>query len=79
MKIGDKVIVVQRAQLGAKQIPTNEAPINDVIINPTALNFLNLNMPIAAAAAILAINTTDPGNPTRILHLMNVASVSAVF
>lgn len=74
MKIGDKTILVQRAIVGAKQLANGEGS-NDVIINPTALNFLNLNMPIAAAAAILAINTTEPGTPTKILQLMNVASM----
>jgi hypothetical protein len=40
--------------------------------NPTAYNFLNLGMPIAAAAALLELNINDPGSSTRILQIINM-------
>jgi len=44
--------------------------------NPTALNFLNTQMPIPAAAALVQLNITDDNNPTRILQLFNIASIT---
>jgi len=73
MKLGEKTVLVQRANVGAKhQIP--KAVGQSILNNPTALNFLNLQMPIAAAAALLDINMTDPGTPTCVVQLVNVVS-----
>jgi len=74
MKIGEKSILVQRANIGAKHafIPTPNA--ESLLSNPTAYNFLNLTMPIAAAAALLGMNVNDPGGASRILLLGNMAS-----
>jgi len=74
MKIGDKSILVQRANVGAKQSPTPTTTSDSLISNPTAYNFLNLGMPIAAAMALLGLNVADPGPATRILLLINLAS-----
>jgi len=73
MKLGEKTVLVQRANIGAKhQQPkgTGESVLN----NATALHFLNLGMPIAAAAALLQIDINDPGPPTCIVQLINVVS-----
>jgi len=73
MKLGDKTVLVQRAVLGAKHNIPNPST-ESILNNPTALNFLNLGMPIAAAAALLGININDPGTPTRVLQLINIVS-----
>eukprot|EP01117_Protostelium_nocturnum_P018624 TRINITY_DN7835_c0_g1_i1.p2 TRINITY_DN7835_c0_g1~~TRINITY_DN7835_c0_g1_i1.p2 ORF type:complete len:530 (-),score=159.85 TRINITY_DN7835_c0_g1_i1:2404-3993(-) len=72
-KMGDKTILVQRATLGAK----GGVNFSDksILANATAMNFLNLAMPVAAASALVGVNSNEPSsNPTRILQLMNVAS-----
>jgi splicing factor U2AF subunit len=73
MKLGEKTILVQRANVGAKHHTPNPQGVS-VLHNPTAFHFLNLGMPIAAAAALLAINMTDPGPPTCVVQLINVIS-----
>eukprot|EP01119_Soliformovum_irregulare_P008571 TRINITY_DN21684_c0_g1_i1.p1 TRINITY_DN21684_c0_g1~~TRINITY_DN21684_c0_g1_i1.p1 ORF type:complete len:517 (+),score=147.33 TRINITY_DN21684_c0_g1_i1:63-1553(+) len=73
MKLGEKSILVQRANVGARQVVTNPNA-KSCLHNPTSLNFLNLGMPIAAAAALLQINMTDPGEPTCVVQLMNMIS-----
>lgn len=49
MKLGEKTILVQRANIGAKHPIINPNTVS-ILINPTAGNFLNLTMPIAAGA-----------------------------
>ncbi|PRP82034.1 hypothetical protein PROFUN_03724 [Planoprotostelium fungivorum] len=44
--------------------------------NPAAMNFLNLGMPIPAAAALCQLNIKDEPHSTRILQLFNVASIA---
>jgi len=73
MKLGEKTILVQRANIGAKHPPINPHTTS-ILVNPTAANFLNLSMPIAAACALLGIAINDPGAPTRIVQLMNMVS-----
>jgi len=73
MKLGDKTVLAQRANIGAKHNIPNPST-ESILNNPTALNFLNLGMPIAAAAALLGININDSGSPTRILQLINIVS-----
>jgi len=73
MKLGEKTILVQRSSVGGKyQVPKGVG--DSVLSNPTALNFLNLQMPIAAAAALLDIDLNNPGSPTCVLQLINVVS-----
>lgn len=73
MKLGEKSVLVQRANVGAKhQLPKGTG--ESVLYNPTALNFLNLHMPIAAAAKLLSIDINDPGHPTCVVQLVNVVS-----
>jgi len=73
MKLGEKTVLVQRANVGAKhQIPKGVG--DSILFNTTALNFLSLQMPIAAAAKLLSIDITNPGPPTCILQLINVVS-----
>jgi splicing factor U2AF subunit len=73
MKLGDKTVLAQRANLGAKHNIPNPST-ESILNNPTSLNFLNLGMPIAAAAALLGINVNDAGAPTRVIQLMNIVS-----
>jgi len=73
MKLGEKTVLVQRANIGAKhQMPNPNA--TSILTNATALNLINLGMPIAAACALLGININDPGPPTRIVQLCNLVS-----
>jgi len=73
MKLGEKTILVQRANVGAKhQVPKGVG--DSVLHNPTALNYLNLQMPIAAAAKLMAVDLNNPGQPTCVLQLINVVS-----
>jgi len=73
MKLGEKTVLVQRANIGAKhQQPKGTG--ESVLCNPTALHFLNLGMPIAAATALLNININDPGSPTTVVQLINIVS-----
>lgn len=75
IKLGEKTILVQRANVGAKNaVPQPNPHAKSILINPTACNFLNLGMPIAAAAALLKIDITNPGPPTTILQLANMVS-----
>lgn len=74
MRVGEKNILVQRANVGAKAIPQPNPNAESILKNPTALYFLNLGMPIAAAAVLLGIDLNDPGEPTRILHILNPAT-----
>jgi splicing factor U2AF subunit len=74
MKIGEKTVLVQRASIGAKH-PTPSADASSCLTNPTAINFLNLGMPIAAAAALLGLNINDPGPATRIVQCLNMVSL----
>jgi len=75
MKLGEKNIVVQRATLGSKQNLSVSNPYTSSLLqNPTALNFLNLGMPIAAACALLGITISEAGPPTRIVQLGNMIS-----
>jgi len=65
--------LVQRANVGAKhQIPKGVG--DSVLYNPTALNYLSLQMPVAAAAKLLNIDITNPGPPTSVLQLINIVS-----
>jgi len=73
MKLGEKTILVQRANIGAKA-PMPMPATESILINPTACNFLNLGMPIAAAAALLGLNINDPGSSSRIAVLLNMVS-----
>jgi len=73
MKLGEKTVLVQRANVGAKhQQPKGTGA--SVLNNATALYFLNLGMPIAAATALLEIDIGDPGRPTCVVQLINVVS-----
>jgi len=73
MKLGEKTVLVQRAIVGAKhQQPKGTG--TSVLLNATALYFLNLGMPIAAATALLDIDINDQGRPTCIVQLINVVS-----
>lgn len=74
MKIGEKTILVQRANVGAKQASNAPSSTNQIALlsNPTAYNFLNLGMPIAAAAALLTLNINDSGAASRILLIINM-------
>jgi len=73
MKLGEKTVLVQRANIGAKhQQPKGTG--ESVLCNPTSLHFLNLGMPIAAATALLNININDSGTPTCVVQLFNIVS-----
>jgi len=74
MRVGEKNILVQRANVGAKQMPQPNPNAESIMKNPTALYFLNLGMPIAAVAVILGIDLEDPGEPSRVLHILNIAT-----
>jgi len=81
MKIGEKTVLVQRANIGAKQSQqqqqtTTNAP--SCLTNPTALTFLNLGMPIAAATALLGLNPNAPPQPTTVVQLMNMINITEV-
>jgi len=74
MKIGEKSVLAQRANIGAKHTIAPTPNAESILSNPTAYNFLNLQMPIAAAAALMGFSQNDAGNPTRIVILGNIAS-----
>lgn len=77
MKLGEKTILVQRANIGARQHLQQMAANptgTSYLTNQTALNFLNLSMPVAAGAALLQININEPGSATRVLQLMNLVN-----
>lgn len=78
MKLGEKTVLVQRANIGAKH-PTQNPHTKSILVNPTACNFLNLGMPIAAATKLLNIDINDPGPPTRILQLANIVSAKDLY
>jgi len=79
MKLGEKSIIVQRANVGAKSNQTLVNPYTKSILsNVTALHFLNLGMPIAAACALLGLNINEPQNPTRVVQLCNLISADDV-
>jgi len=72
-EVSEKTVLVQRAIIGAKHPQINPNAVS-ILINQTATNFLNLQMPIAAACALLSININDAGTPTRIVQLLNCIS-----
>jgi len=82
MSFGEKTLVVQRASLGIKQpglLTQGGTSQNESILNnPTASNFLNLGIPIAAACALLKIDYSEPGSPSRVVVWANFISSSFV-
>jgi len=70
-RVGDRNVSVQKLS------SVKPGPDGALFANITALNFLNLQMPIAAAANLvnMDVNVSDL-NPTRILQLMNLASLT---
>jgi len=79
MKLGEKSIIVQRANVGAKSNQTLVNPYTkSILTNVTALHFLNLQMPLAAACALLGLNINEPQTPTRIVQLCNMISADDI-
>jgi splicing factor U2AF subunit len=77
MKLGEKTILVQRANVGAKHGNAalgKEGSSTSVLLNQTAAQFLNLLMPIPSVCAMLSININDPGTPTTVVQLLNMFS-----
>jgi len=96
-KLGDKVLLVQRANVGGKNsmttqllgsvpglvapgmkmsiIPKFDFPPQVYLTNPTGIHLMALMTPISAGCALLKVEFADPGPPTKILLLGNMAKV----
>ena len=76
-QIGEKTLFVQRAHLGAKNIPPNTS-LYAYSDNSLIMNLLNLNIPVSSSLNSSVYFQTYPNflnpKPTPILLLLNIAS-----
>eukprot|EP00005_Dracoamoeba_jomungandri_P010424 CAMPEP_0174277460 /NCGR_PEP_ID=MMETSP0439-20130205/60942_1 /TAXON_ID=0 /ORGANISM="Stereomyxa ramosa, Strain Chinc5" /LENGTH=584 /DNA_ID=CAMNT_0015369783 /DNA_START=24 /DNA_END=1778 /DNA_ORIENTATION=+ len=79
MKLGDKTLLVQRANIGAKEaMDPNSAAVLGLqnLSSPTAANFLNMSIPAATLLSGFLVGSNDvSNNATRILLLLNLLRV----
>jgi splicing factor U2AF subunit len=78
MKIGDKSLIVQRANVNRPEKAQATAPSKRTN-NATALNFLNMSMPVPQIMNNLLKDQDKNPPPTRILQLMNVISLDDLY
>jgi splicing factor U2AF subunit len=75
-KIGEKTLVVQRSQPNSRQqqvLVARPGSAELMTSNPTAINFLNLALPIPTTLQALTVQGNPP--PTRVLTIVNGFSV----
>lgn len=72
-KIGDKSLVVQRAQTRAKNAEAKRPPVSTehAVSNPTAINFLTLGLPVPTIVGGLGAAQ----EPSTVLNLLNCFAV----
>jgi len=74
MKLGEKTLLVQRAVVGAKNLPVQMAPnVVRPLTNPIATNLLTLTIPIQTIFNSLTAGSGTL-DPTRVLLLLNCVS-----
>jgi len=74
MKLGEKTLLVQRAVVGAKNLPVQMAPnVVRPLTNPIATNLLTLSIPIQTIFNSLTAGSGTL-DPTRVLLLLNCVS-----
>jgi splicing factor U2AF subunit len=72
MRVGEKTLQVQRSTVARHHAPEIVLPSRGVS-NPTALNFLNISIPVPTILSSLTQEKKPP--PTRIVQLCNLFSV----